>query len=150
MLNDSFFKYDGYFVVRHKPTIAQIRKTIAELANGDWSASHLLLCRDDFGREWSLVFGWRHSDSGAPESECNRNGYHMEAEVGWQPYNSGMQTDIDIDWRLPISYDEDGNPGDVFDTSILITSPDDAKVAINDLWKSWMAIKRDWLKRPKL
>jgi hypothetical protein len=149
----NIFKADGYFVRRHKPTIREVKASIMSMMLSDRpeGAIHYLLCRDDFDREWSIVIGWREYDeTDEPQSACNRDGVHLVAEIGWQPYNAGMQTDIDWDWNLPSDYDEDGKTADVFDTSVWIAGPDDAKMVVDDLWKSWMEIKKHWLKRPKL
>lgn len=146
-LNGKFFKADGYFTLRRKPTIKMVKDAIEDMTRLQSGTTYWQLCRDDYDRDWYLVFGFTEADSNEPESAFHNEGHQLAAKVAWQPYNGGSQCDFDMDFQRPIDY---GNQGEVFDTIVYIGSANDAKMVINDLWKSWMTIKKDWLKRPEL
>ena len=147
LLKYKFFKADGYFTLRRKPTIKMVKDAIEDMVRLQSGTTYWQLCRDDYDRDWYLVFGFTTDDSDEPESAFHTEGHHLAAKVAWQPYNSGSQCDFDMDFQMPVDYD---NQGEVFDTRVYVDSINDAKVIINGLWKSWMEIKKHWLKRPKL
>ena len=61
----------------------------------------------------------------------------MAAKVAYQPHNSIMQCDYDVDWTMP--YDEE--TGDVWDTDITVYLNDNHKETIDWLINQFMEMK---------
>lgn len=70
--------------------------------------------------EWAIVFGYMDGFTDDPK---DKDYTQFCGKVAYQAYNNVMQCDYDVDWTMP--YDE--KTGEVDDTNIAITSPDDVK-----------------------
>jgi len=71
---------------------------------------HWYLDSDDNGNDWAIVMAYMDHDG---------DGYErLYAKVAYQPSNSIMQCDYDIDWIMP--YDEE--TGEVWDTKVSVDS----------------------------
>lgn len=96
----------------------------------------------DINKNVSIVLGWQ---DGYDKEDDNyySDGYRLCVKVGYQPVNSIMQCDYDVDFNQV--YDKE--TGDVYDTEIsLYPDTDFEKVADNIVtefnyvlssWKSW-------------
>ena len=62
----------------------------------------------------------------------------MCAKVAYQPYNSIMQCDYDIDWVMP--YDK--NTNEVWDTSTTVYLIDNHKATLNWLLEQFYLMKK--------
>ena len=89
---------------------------------------HWYLGSDD-NNDWAIVLGW--SDGFEPEitDPCMDGTWHLCAKLAYQPSNSIMQCDYDIDWQMP--YDEE--TGEVDDNEIPIYSGTDLADVIDSL-----------------
>lgn len=71
---------------------------------------HWYLNTDDRSNDWAIVMSYMDYDGDGNE--------RLYAKVAYQPSNSIMQCDYDIDWIMPYDYNTD----DVWDTEISISS----------------------------
>lgn len=99
---------------------------------------------DDKGinKNVSIVLGWQ---DGYDKEDDNyySDGYRLCVKVGYQPVNSIMQCDYDVDFNQV--YDKE--TGDVYDTEISLYPDSDFEKVANDIvtefnyvlssWKSW-------------
>ena len=99
---------------------------------------------DDKGinKNVSIVLGWQ---DGYDKEDDNyySDGYRLCVKVGYQPVNSIMQCDYDLDFNQV--YDKE--TGDVYDTEINLYPDSDFEKVANDIvtefnyvlssWKSW-------------
>ena len=99
---------------------------------------------DDKGinKNVSIVLGWQ---DGYDKEDDNyySNGYRLCVKVGYQPVNSMMQCDYDVDFNQV--YDKE--TGDVYDTEISLYPDSDFEKVADDIvtefnyvlssWKSW-------------
>lgn len=77
---------------------------------------HWYLDTDDNGNDWAIVMAYMDYDGEGNESLC--------AKLAYQPSNSIMQCDYDVDWLMP--YNEE--TGEVWDTEIYVDSDSAASV----------------------
>lgn len=70
---------------------------------------------------WAIVLGWKDDDYGMTD---------LHAKLAYQPTNSLMQCDYDIDWLMP--YDEKSM--EVYDNEVTIYDVADAEEAIDWLY----------------
>lgn len=99
---------------------------------------------DDKGinKNVSIVLGWQEGYDKENDKYCD-DGYRLCVKVGYQPVNSMMQCDYDIDFNQV--YDKE--TGDVYDTEISLYPDSDFEKVANDIvtefnyvlssWKSW-------------
>lgn len=76
------------------------------------------------GNRWAIAIAWMDYDGD--------DNWRLYGKVAYQPSNSIMQCDYDIDWTMP--YDEES--GEVNDTETLITSEESAKWLLG-LWQEY-------------
>lgn len=84
----------------------------------------------DNGKRWAIAIAWMDWD--------NTNDWRLYAKVAYQPKNSLMQCDYDIDWIMP--YDEE--TGEVDDTETEIT---DIEKDVDWLLKEWERIRKEYV-----
>lgn len=77
---------------------------------------HWILGRDENNNDWAIVLGWAGGYEPNEDDDCIDGTYSLCAKVAYQPSNSLMQCDYDIDWTMP--YDEES--GEVDETEIAI------------------------------
>ena len=99
---------------------------------------------DDKGidKNVSIVLGWADGYD-KEDDKYYDNGYRLCVKVGYQPVNSMMQCDYDVDFNQV--YDKE--TGDVYDTEISLYPDSDFEKVANDIvtefnyvlssWKSW-------------
>ena len=84
-----------------------------------------ILNTDAKNNNWAIVLGW--SDDGDEDDDYMDGTYRLCAKLAYQPHNSLMQCDYDVDWIMP--YNEES--GDVDDTEIPIYSDTNIKEVID-------------------
>lgn len=82
------------------------------------------------GKRWAIAIAWMDWD--------NTNDWKLYAKVAYQPTNSIMQCDYDIDWIMP--YNEE--TGEVDDTETEIT---DIEKDVDWLLKEWERIRKEYV-----
>lgn len=90
--------------------VAHMRKTHE---NGTF---YWMLGTDSDNNIWSIVLGWRDGFDKDEKDDCSDGTWHLCAKLAYQPHNSYMQCDYDVDWIMP--YDE--KTGEVDYTEIAI------------------------------
>ena len=74
------------------------------------------LREDDKGNVWAIVLGWADGFDATEQDDCMDGTWRLCAKLAYQPNNSIMQCDYDIDWMMP--YDEVS--GEVDDNEVSI------------------------------
>lgn len=77
---------------------------------------HWMLGRDDNDNDWAIVLGWADGFDKVENDDCTDGTWRLCVKLAYQPWNSMLQCDYDIDWTMP--YDEES--GEVDDTEISI------------------------------
>lgn len=77
---------------------------------------HWYLDTDNNDNDWAIVLGWQDGYEEDEDDVCMDGTYRLCAKVAYQPSNSIMQCDYDIDWLMPYNKET----GDVDDTEIPI------------------------------
>lgn len=75
---------------------------------------------DKYGNEFAIVFGYL-SGYEKTDNKYNDDGWQVCGRVAYNPYNSCMACDLELDWIMP--YCEES--GEVWDTTIEIYNEDD-------------------------
>ena len=78
--------------------VADMKKT---KANGTY---HWILGRDKNDNDWAIVLGWADGFDAEENDACTDGTWRLCVKLAYQPCNSLMQCDYDIDWLMP--YDE--------------------------------------------
>lgn len=85
--------------------------------------------------DWAIVLGWTYDgDDFTEEDEKEKSfddGYRLCAKIGFQPSNSIMQCDFDMDWLLPF----DKKSGEVEESDFFIYDSSDLNDIAESLWK---------------
>lgn len=86
---------------------------------------HWHLDTDDNGNDWAIVMAYMDYDGDGNEK--------LYAKMAYQPSNSIMQCDYDIDWLMPY----DNETGEVWDTEVAVYSADYAEEIVNWLIRNY-------------
>lgn len=93
-------------------------KAIKSFINGaDGTYYHYLNKNEE--KHWAIVVGWASGWGGSIFEEgdnCIKGDYRISAKVAYQPSNSIMQSDYDLDWTMP--YDDETGEFDELDIAI--------------------------------
>lgn len=85
------------------------------------------LDKDDKGNNWAIVLGWSDGFDESETDDCADGTWRLCVMLAYQPWNSIMQCDYDVDWTMP--YDEES--GEVDDTEVSIYPDTDLADAID-------------------
>ena len=91
------------------------------------------LCEDDKGNTWAIVLGWGNGFEKDPNDDCMDGTWRICAKLAFQPNNSLMQCDYDIDWLMP--YNEETM--EVYDNEMSIYPNTDLQEVVNWLLKCY-------------
>ena len=80
------------------------------------------------GYRWAIVMAWMDYD--------NQDDWCIYAKVAYQPINSIMQCDYDIDWLMPINYNDE-----VWDTEVVMDEESELDRNIDWLFEEWEEIE---------
>lgn len=94
---------------------------------------HWLLDTDENNNDWAIVLGWQDGFEPDETDDCMDGTYRLCAKLAYQPNNSLMQCDYDIDWLMP--YDEE--TGEVDDNEISIDPNTNTEEIVNWLLKCY-------------
>lgn len=78
------------------------------------------LGEDDKGNVWAIVLGWLNGFEENPDDDCMDGTWRICAKLAYQPSNSIMQCDYDIDWMFPC----DETTGEVDDLNEISIYPE--------------------------
>lgn len=93
---------------------------------------------DNEGNNWALVIGWQDGYEEDESDDLSDGTWHLAAKIAYQPYNSIMQCDYDIDWIMP--YDKKTN--EVWDTDTTVYLKDNHKATVDWLLKQYELMKQ--------
>ena len=88
---------------------------------------------DSNGNQWAIVLGWQDGYEEDETDDCTDGTWRLCAKLAYQPVNSMMQCDYDIDWLMP--YNEE--TGEVDDNELSIYPDSDASKIIDWLLKCY-------------
>lgn len=92
---------------------------------------------DNNGNNWAIVLGWQDGYEEDNTDELSDKTWHLAAKVAYQPRNSIMQCDYDVDWIMPNYKD-----GDVWDTNITVYLNDNHKETVDWLIDQFLEMKK--------
>ena len=93
----------------------------------------------DDKNDWAIVLGWADGFEEEPNDPCMSGTWRICAKLAYQPWNSIMQCDYDIDWYMP--YDEETM--EVDDTEEAIYPDTDLAGVVDWLLKCWETYKEE-------
>lgn len=93
----------------------------------------------DYNNDWALVLGWADGFEKEADDDCTDGTWRLCAKIAYQPNNSIMQCDYDIDWIMP--YDEES--GEVDDNEISIYPDTYLEELVNDLFEWYEDYKNE-------
>lgn len=111
--------------------VADMKKTKAN------KTYYWILGRDENDNDWAIVLGWADGFDIDEKDDCTDRTWRLCVKLAYQPWNSVMQCDYDIDWTMP--YDEES--GEVDDNEISIypnTNLEDAIDWLLNCYTSYM------------
>ena len=93
--------------------IEKICKAIKEMRTShDNGTYYWYLGQDDNNHDWAIVLGWQDGYEEDKNDDCTVDTWRICIKLAYQPSNSMLQCDYDIDWLMP--YDK--KTGDVYET----------------------------------
>lgn len=125
-------------MINKKELTEQISKAIKEMrsshANGTY---HWYLGQDDNNNDWAIVLGWQDGYEEDKNDDCMQDTWRICLKLAYQPSNSMLQCDYDIDWLLPY------NPktGDVYETEYSIYPNSDIALYVHYLLRDAVEFK---------
>ena len=82
---------------------------------------------------WAIVLGWADGFEEDENDDCSNGTYRLCTKLAYQPSNSIMQCDYDIDWLMP--YNEE--TGDVDDNELCVYSDSNIEEIIDWLLENY-------------
>lgn len=109
----------------------------------DGGCYHWIVANKD-GCDIAIVLGWSEGwDKNDPDRDEYWDGeYRLATKVAYQPSNSMMQCDYELDWRQ--MYDKDS--GDIFDTELSLSKDSDFDYIAKYMNKSVKDVLKYWKK----
>lgn len=106
---------------------------VNDMKNGKSGTYHWRLPIDDAENTWAIVLGYSDGFDGIEPDEFSDGVWRLCVKLAYQPHNSMLQCDYDVDWLLP--YDD--LTGDVGDSEVALYSGTNLEEAIAWLWKQY-------------
>lgn len=109
--------------------ITEFTAAVREMSMSHFPGTYHWPLEERDGNDWAIVLGWSpgFEEDGTKYTDGT---YGLCAKVAYQPSNSMLQCDYDVDWLMP--YDESG---EVYDTEISIS--DDTESIVDWLLKTY-------------
>ena len=80
----------------------KISKAIKEMRSShDCGTYYWYLGQDDNNNDWAIVLGWQDGYEEDKNDNCTNGTWRICMKLAFQPSNSMLQCDYDIDWLLP-------------------------------------------------
>lgn len=112
--------------------VANMKKTHA---NGTYC---WILDTDENNNDWAIVLGWAYGFEADETDDCMDGKWRLCTKLAYQPNNSLMQCDYDIDWLMP--YNEES--GEVDDNEISIYPDTNIEETIDWLLKCYSSYNK--------
>lgn len=117
--------------------IKQLKNAINEMRKTHYNGTYCWnLAVDENDNQWAIVLGWNDGFEEVAADDCTDGTWRLCVKLAYQPINSMMQCDYNIDWLMP--YDE--KTGDVDDNEVAIYPDSNAKDIVDwllDCYKSY-------------
>lgn len=82
--------------------IEKISKAIKEMRSShDNGTYYWYLGQDDKNNDWAIVLGWQDGYEEDKNDNCTDGTWRICIKLAYQPSNSMLQCDYDIDWLMP-------------------------------------------------
>lgn len=101
---------------------------VKDLRKEEYSTCMLHLDGTNFDKSWAIVAGWSEGFDPAYADSFSKKDSRVCVKLAYQPSNSAMQCDYDIDWQMPML-----NDSDVDDTETAIYDDTDIESVVNNL-----------------
>ena len=93
--------------------IEQICKAIKEMRTShDNGTYYWYLGQDDNNNDWAIVLGWQDGYEEDKNDDCTNGIWRICLKLAYQPSNSMLQCDYNIDWLMPYNL----KTGEVYET----------------------------------
>ena len=96
----------------------------------------------DINKNVSIVLGWTDGFDAKEQDKYSDDTWRLAVKVGYQPVNSMMQCDYDIDFNQV--YDK--KTGDVYDTEIVLYENDDFEKVADSIITEFNYVLSSWKK----
>lgn len=104
--------------MKYSELIRQITKAVNDIKYCGCGTYHWILDMNDDKNDWAIVLGYNKGYDNTEQDEFSDGEYRLCLKLAYQPNNSIMQCDYDIDWLMPYNKET----GEVDDTEIAIYS----------------------------
>ena len=82
--------------------IEKVSKAIKEMRSShDNGTYYWYLGQDDNNNDWAIVLGWQDGFEEDKNDDCTNGTWRMCVKLAYQPSNSMLQCDYNIDWLMP-------------------------------------------------
>ena len=89
-----------------KQLIKEFKKAVEHMRRThDNGTYYWYLHTDENNNDWAIVLGWADGFEAKETDDCMDGTWRLCTKLAYQPHNSIMQCDYDVDWTMP--YDED-------------------------------------------
>ena len=93
--------------------IEKICKAIKEMRTShDNGTYYWYLGQDDNNNDWAIVLGWQDGYEEDKNDDCTNGIWRICLKLAYQPSNSMLQCDYNIDWLMPYNL----KTGEVYET----------------------------------
>lgn len=117
-----------------KQLVKEFKKAVEHMRRThDNGTYHWYLHTDENNNDWAIVLGWTDGFEPDEDDDCTDGTYRLCAKLAYQPHNSIMQCDYDVDWLIP--YDEETM--EVDDNEVSIHQNDNAEEIVDWLLKCY-------------
>ena len=116
----------------------KISRTIQEMrTTHEDDTYYWYLGQDDKNNNWAIVLGWQDGYEKDENDDCLDGTWRICIKLAFQPSNSILQCDYDIDWLIPY------NPktGDVYETEYPIYPNSDIALYVHYLLRDAIEFK---------
>ena len=116
----------------------QIFKAIEEIKNSHCMGTYYWsIGEDDKNNNWAIVLGWSNGFEEEPDDDFSKETWRLCLKLAYQPSNSLLQCDYDIDWLLPC------NPktGDIYEAEYPMYPNSNSALYVHDLLRDAIEFK---------
>lgn len=115
----------------------EFKNAVEEMKKNHEPGTYYWYLGSDDKNDWAIVLGWADGFEEDPTDPCLSGTWRICAKLAYQPSNSIMQCDFDIDWLMP--YDEETM--EVDDNEISIYPDTNLKEVVDWLLECWDTYK---------
>lgn len=113
--------------------VKEFTAAVKEMCRTHGNGTYYWRLGSDDKNDWAIVLGWADGFEEDATDPCMDGTWRICAKLAYQPWNSIMQCDYDIDWLMP--YDEETM--EVDDTEVSIYPDTNLDSVVAWLLKCW-------------